>query len=108
MRAESNKIVTGRGAGPDFLLQKLEHQRHRHSARAVGNDDQYAFVLYTERGRDFGDELLDLVTRKFSLRSAFAENCHSSFDFTKHLLFRLAIPYIKRKLRLELQAPRRI
>ena len=108
MRAESNQIVSGRGAGPDFLLQKLEHQRHRHGARTVGNDDQYPLVLYTEHGRDFGDELLDLVTRKFSPRSAFAENCHSSFEFTKHLLFRLAIPSIKRKFRLELQVSRRI
>jgi len=86
MRAESNKIITGRGAAPDFLLQGLEHERHRHSAGAVGNDDQHAFVLYTECGRGFGDELLELITHKFSLRSAFAENCHY-FDFTKHLLF---------------------
>ena len=92
MRAKSNKIVTGRGAGPDFLLQKPKHERHWQSARTVGNEDQYAFVRYIERGRDPGDELLDLITCKFSLRSAFAENGHSSFDFTRRLLVRLAIP----------------
>src|ERR1700746_2122670 len=90
MRAESNQIVTGRDPGPYFLLQKLEHESHRHGARTVGNDDQYALIHYTERGRDFGDELLALITRKCSPTSAFAENCHSSFDFTKHLLFRFS------------------
>ena len=70
MRAEGDKVVAGSGPRADFFLQKLEHQRHRHGASAVGNDDEHTLAGEVQAGGGLGNDLADFI-RERSLSAAF-------------------------------------
>ena len=42
MRAERHQVVERRHARAELALERVEHERHRHRARAVRNEDEHA------------------------------------------------------------------
>ena len=72
MGTKSYQIIAGRCPFADLLLQQLEHQRHRHGARAIGNDDEHTFAGYSKFGGCLGDELVNVLASEQAFCDTFA------------------------------------
>ena len=76
MCTQCDQVIVGGGLRGDFLLQKFKHQRHRHGAGAVWNDNENAFAFQRKLRRCFGNEFSDLITSQILFGSAFAQRGH--------------------------------
>ena len=64
VRAQRHEIIEGLHAGAERFLESVKHQRHRHAARAVRNQNEDAFSVERKRGERFGDEFARVVARQ--------------------------------------------
>ena len=68
VRAECNEIVERRHARPELALERLEHQRHRHGARAVGNKHQHAAAVDRQPRKPLARDASRIVRASDSLQ----------------------------------------
>ena len=67
VRSQRNKIVERRDPPAQLPLEQLEHQRHRHRARAVGNDHEHPAAVYGQRRQPLARNGSDLLWRQVAL-----------------------------------------
>ncbi len=74
MCAESDEVVARGRLCADLRLQKLEHQRHRHGASAIGDDGQHALAFEFELGGRLRYDLANLVVGEHAIHRTFTES----------------------------------
>jgi hypothetical protein len=89
MSAKSDEVIAGRGPRADFLLDNFEHERQRHGAGAIGNDDENALALDGELLGGGSNHFTNFVVSEAAINETFADAGH---DFSLALLLRLALP----------------
>ena len=78
VRAKRDQVVACGGPGADLFLQKPEHQRHRHGARAIGNDGEHALAGYMKLNCCLRHDLANFIVSQRAGDDTLAkDHCHS-------------------------------
>ena len=77
VRAERDEEVERGHARPELALERLEHQRHRHRPRAVGDEDEHAPAVERESRKSLAREARDLLGREVAVGEAAADDGHA-------------------------------
>ena len=79
---------------------QLEHQRHRHRPRAVGNDDEHAPSVDRQAREPLARDGIDLLGRQIPLADALADDIHFRNSIIEYVPGRHKPPSVSRAIRL--------
>jgi hypothetical protein len=74
VRAESHQVVASGRPRTNLLLQKLEHQRHRHRARAIGDDGQHALAVHMKFRACLSNHLANFIVSQQAVSDTLAQD----------------------------------
>ena len=76
MRAERDEKVERRDAWAELALEDLEHQRHRHRPRPVGDEDDNALAVEGQTRQPLPREVRHFLRREMSFDDASSDHAH--------------------------------
>ncbi len=76
VRAEGDEKVERRHARRELALEDVEHQRHRHRACAVGNEDDDALAVERQAAESLPRQVRHFFRREMAFDDAAADDAH--------------------------------